>query len=554
MRYDHDVKFIFKGSNVLRSYLKKFEDFIKDIELNELLKDAIYSDNRSDNDFSLIIDYKNLNEDKQKELLTYYSDLVKRKLQEVCDRISSPGGNLSIKRQVQNINDMSLEQLFNLYQTEYNKFINCHFDVNIFKTEFNLDDLNPLELNNRWNIFKTSFKNFLIGINSRQNVPNLIGLIIDDSKYYSTEFIRPNQIINKNNKTSRNIYFIDQDKNTRLPNYQTLEKILRKDYNIDNLNTEPNNGITHSKIETIVNMSPIYISDNRTLNFGEKGNSYIGSFNLIRSKYNISLILKDQNNNLIFVSLPGELIDISVPTAIDSSLKIFKQIKNNQGIELYTDIHIKNPRDSQDYFMAKSYTIDGLYYDVENILFKQNFYPWSDKKYAKRLPRLFMIFYLKIFNDFIIQKSEILNLQDDLFYIGYHILDIKDFLLKIKRNKITPNDAIKKLDEINLKFNNDFIKYFFNKTILDITKRALNDNNLFNKLEKYIETYQDLFDKYLKNKRIPIRQYLNEINKIKTDTRKFADEFYQGFHLGGYHQKYLKYKQKYLELKKKLNK
>ena len=44
-----------------------------------------------------------------------------------------------------------------------------------------------------------------------------------------------------------------------------------------------------------------------------------------------------------------------------------------------------------------SYTIDYLIYDLEEILFNENMFPWEDKKYYKRLYRLFYMYFVDIF-------------------------------------------------------------------------------------------------------------------------------------------------------------
>jgi hypothetical protein len=120
-----------------------------------------------------------------------------------------------------------------------------------------------------------------------------------------------------------------------------------------------------------------FISRNTSLNFVRKDN-FRCTFDLIRMKRNIKLKLELDNEEYT-ISVPCEIIDVSMPKKEDYGLKAL-----SKHISGYMKIYnIKNTR-----FWAP--TINYMIKDLDDVLFKQSEFPWSDPKIDKRLIRYFI--------------------------------------------------------------------------------------------------------------------------------------------------------------------
>lgn len=89
-------------------------------------------------------------------------------------------------------------------------------------------------------------------------------------------------------------------------------------------------------------------------------------------------------------NIGGELIDVSVPHSVEFSMESFyKNVAN------YTTQYKLKYKEQQLSFTA--YSIDYLARDLEKILFEQFRMPWDDRKYAKRVNRLFYLNFVDLF-------------------------------------------------------------------------------------------------------------------------------------------------------------
>jgi hypothetical protein len=128
------------------------------------------------------------------------------------------------------------------------------------------------------------------------------------------------------------------------------------------------------------------ITHNNTLDFpGAKGDVRI-RFNLTRTK--VIFTLHEKSGKLRNVG--GELIDVSVSHRDDKSVvDFFRHVRQN--ITEYTLTRDKCV------LTFKSYTLKYLIHDLENTLFNQSLYPWHNAKYAKRLNRLYYLYFVDVF-------------------------------------------------------------------------------------------------------------------------------------------------------------
>ena len=122
----------------------------------------------------------------------------------------------------------------------------------------------------------------------------------------------------------------------------------------------------------------LYVSRNIANDFTTaSGKRYL--FELIRLKRNIRIEVFPQGAKSITMSVPSELIDVSIPKIGDDSLETMKD-DIGRYVQLYTYAD----------FQFYGVTLDYLLYDLSDILFLKFDYPWEDPKYEKRFTRYFI--------------------------------------------------------------------------------------------------------------------------------------------------------------------
>ena len=118
-------------------------------------------------------------------------------------------------------------------------------------------------------------------------------------------------------------------------------------------------------------------------------------FNLVRAKYGFSVHYYDkvkQKNDVI--SIGGELIDVSIGHRDDEFVsKFYNSVE--KYISLF-ELSISKTR----LFKFRSYSLIYLFKDLYRILYIDAKYPWQDRKYVKRLNRLFYVGYIDLFTQF----------------------------------------------------------------------------------------------------------------------------------------------------------
>lgn len=136
----------------------------------------------------------------------------------------------------------------------------------------------------------------------------------------------------------------------------------------------------------------IYVSYNEALSFMK---DRLIKFNLIRAKYGFSVHYYnkvEQKNDVI--SIGGELIDVSVGHRDDEFVSKFYN-----SVEKYISLFELSISDTR-FFKFRSYSLIYLFKDLYRMLFIDAKYPWQDRKYVKRLNRLFYVGYIDLFTQF----------------------------------------------------------------------------------------------------------------------------------------------------------
>lgn len=302
----------------------------------------------------------------------------------------------------------------------------------------------------------------------------------------------------------------------------------------------------------------IYNSHNSTLTF-DKSVLSRASFVLNRTKINSRIyLINTEQNKKIYVSAPGELIDVTIAKINDDALvHIYTDDTINQSITQY----------QFDGVACYGYSFDYLIYDLEKMLFPDTQdRPWRDKKAIKRINRLFMVYFIKT------SQTNVTDLQKTLENIDKFIKNIIVYIESLLNPRnIKDNDCAVTVDNV-LVWNEQEIQKLGNvglfKKICDIIGESLN------KIAIYICSYikNDVVEDKI-NEVIEIRNFLNNIQQNTTMLKIYCDAliyiniqqvekpniYIEKNLLGGklkvntdYKYKYEKYKKKYI-LKKYTN-
>lgn len=433
-------------------------------------------------------------------------------------------------------------------------------------------------------------------------MPQIKGFVINDYVQYNTNDItQENSIsfnklvsiasgknINKNtgennntsNKDDMEIYYANDNNIPLIADDISLDDILNNKSNIYNGfsigNMDINNDflfnnyqkLSYNKLirqkiiktisKRIPNDNPLYISTNRTVRFIK--NNRKTAFNLIRTKHNFRVffelpytIIKMQNEEVsikyFYIDIPGEFIDITVSSYADDG--ILEYSNNFDKYITKREMIIKNPNNEQNMSQEiYTYSNYGLIHDIEGIIYRStNNLPWTDNKYAKRLERLFRLYFSEIKNKLFINDE----IKKQLIFIYESMSTIKKKYEDFKINEYTNFIEIV----------NHYIKIIYSELkIIDqyISKNQKKEYNLFNDLFNSIlgpikifntDAISNKLDEKMKEKIIVYLDDIIKYYKIFVDniTLPSQGNLYE-IQLGGvYYKKYIKYKQKYLRLR-----
>lgn len=140
-----------------------------------------------------------------------------------------------------------------------------------------------------------------------------------------------------------------------------------------------------SIVDIMMDNSPFRITYNTALDFPKGTTNTRTKFALVRTKIEMNLYRGDQKK-----SVAGELIDVSISHKLDTKLQDFSK----HALDSITTYKLKYEDKILDF---KSYNLKYLIEDLEEILFKAVNVPWDDRKYQKRINRLFYLYFVDIF-------------------------------------------------------------------------------------------------------------------------------------------------------------
>ena len=551
------IIFVFKGGNLLKGYFFKYLSEQPGV-VSEFIR-QIYSKyfKNSDLDFQIIIQ-PNLHPNKKIAEKIYdhlYNDLLKLSY-------------LALNRW-RNYIMSDISEILNFYQlnsyTKKNILENCKNKINsstIF--DINLKDANG---------------NIIGDINAKKQYQKekygedcdiFVGAQIENLQFYNintNQNVYDEYVRNKNNPTFlkqrdplHNEYdnIIDRLNNTYEEHidafqradfyittrnyngfiYTLSQKLYESKLNADNNKQEqlyPNGDIK----------SEFYITVNNYVEFNSGKN--ISSFGLVRMKFNTIGYVKFQDGTHGMINIPGEFIDISISKYNDSKQQ--HKFSENKNIKTYHNrytFNSQNPNIDIKNFYFWSYNLHGFVSDIYDILYEEHEYPWSDIKYKKRLDRLFIfaIFELLFINratNNIIQQPQLKQLIQ-LFSLKYNVLQ------NLQINELS-EEILGIFTTIELQ---NLIIYKIIKQHKIIWTKITREADQLKKAD-HIEKFNQ-YSKISRDNLLSIDFILRKINDYVTNptlghiNQDRMNEFNQ---LGGYYNKYLKYKQKYLETKRK---
>jgi len=176
------------------------------------------------------------------------------------------------------------------------------------------------------------------------------------------------------------------------------------------------------------------ITHNDTLDFPGGADVRV-KFNLTRTKFIFTLLQRDGTTR----NVGGELIDVSIPHRAQRDIvHFFKDV--DKHIIRYNLQYSKNCN-----LAFNAYKLGYLINDLEVVLFERSKFPWQDKKYTKRINRLFYMYFVDIFLRLENGKDKLSILAD----FKSHVLEQLDAL----KTDLSNADAIgQKIDKFRIKY------------------------------------------------------------------------------------------------------
>lgn len=425
------------------------------------------------------------------------------------------------------------EDYFKRSDSDYSIFISPDFDRNEYIEHYYQMNILTYNLLNKISIFIDKNLNDLLPVNriteeslktqlkkinnlllkEKENPNNIfddieefIGINIYDKEYMRQEIPIGTELTsfnpNKKDSIKNKIYSNPNKKNTykmsikRQPFYITATKENNSYYQTlcENLDLKP----LESGIYQYFNESNYYIS--------RANKSLITYFTLHRLKLNIILYYKTKLNGYGYFICPSELIDIPINTYDDYkknidfkiSLRTYQNILNNKKL------------------IFNSYTLYGIIEDIYKSIFIEQKFPWNDKKYEKKIHRIFYFFIIYLNNSYT-------NFEDIFKTMNNYLLNHN---LEQTQINLKKNDG----DIINSKYDKLYTTIF--KLLHQVYLNVMANPEYYDEFEKMEQIIKDKFQIFNPEKINP--EYINET----------------GIETVPYLKKYLKYKKKYLENKK----
>lgn len=286
--------------------------------------------------------------------------------------------------------------------------------------------------------------------------------------------------------------------------------------------------------------SEFYITINDSIAF--KNGEHKAHFSLIRMKCNLLgyITLADDTHGLMHI--PGELFDISIAASDDTKNDKMINKPLSDLFEKYTFTN-SNKNFSINPFEYYSYNLHSFIVDLENIIYKDFEFPWIDKKYEKRLKRIYILCIIELLGSHI----------DHTTISEFVRLFTKTLKTDVTQQEL--DDAINFLKINNLDHSGMFILAYNNKILNNNVNKKIIDLGLIGDLaaqQAWTADYTTFCDTSKQNLivmniiQIKIAEYLANTTQGHVNLARLS-----GVHqLGGYKKKYLKYKKKYLNSQK----
>ena len=257
--------------------------------------------------------------------------------------------------------------------------------------------------------------------------------------------------------------------------------------------------------------SPIYVSFNDSIEFKSPGRLLLTKFNLVRTKFNFNIYTKkritfeEEETNKgreRLHEVGGELIDVSITHKDDADVNhffddIYSNISTISYYEPPSGFMFKNEEESYNQY---TYSLNYMYYDLHKIIFKLYKYPWEDRKYKKRLYRLFFISLIDYYAG---ESQEIKDIEG----INTRVHNIYEYFIKV----------------LNLLYNDD--NSIINCLKYKQRKKYLSDTN--NKLSFELKRIDEVFDlkKYTnKNLIIVLKDSMRILEKVLVNHNLYKSE------------------------------
>ena len=286
--------------------------------------------------------------------------------------------------------------------------------------------------------------------------------------------------------------------------------------------------------------SEFYVTVNDSIAFASGEHKV--HFALVRMKCNMLGYITLQDGTHGMMHIPGELFDISIAASDD--IKNEKMI-NKPLLSLFEKYTFTNANNNFtiEPFEYYSYNLHSFIVDLENIIYKDFKYPWIDKKYEKRLKRIYILC--------------IVELLGSNVYKAVIAEFVRLFIKTLKTNVTLQelDDAIDFLKANGLDHSGMFILASNNKILNHNVNKKITDLGLVGDVaaqQTWIKDYQTFCDTSIYN--------LNVMNTIQLKINEYLTNTTQGHvdlarlsrvhQLGGYKEKYLKYKKKYIQSQK----
>jgi len=373
------ILFMFKGGNLLRSVFLKFTQLLPNQLSDKIIDHYNEQFKSSDLDFQIFIHpqlgnnpamYRNLYNIVYEDMINLSYLCLNRFRNYYIQNLASVFDFYTLNNQsklnlLEKLRD-KLNASKIITDTNYpnNYFLNAKFvNIQFYDLHTNKDIYNFFMINKDEPSFKTNKSEYsntlqkhVYGEFSRRDFYLTSKILKDNTNKNMTYFIAENLSVNK---------YMKRDK-----------KIVKQIY--------PKNEI----------QSEFYTSINDAVEFFLVT---LVKFALVRTKINFIGYIQFADNTYGAMHLPGELIDISISAYDDSKNFKFENELFSNHFSRYTFVN-QNSNYNIPSFEYTSYNLRSFIADLELILFNDNEFPWLDKKYDKRLKRMYVLAFAELFS------------------------------------------------------------------------------------------------------------------------------------------------------------